>query len=122
MSGALLCLRPKVLPESDRWDAIPVLPLERICHFLYNPNDGTDLSNLAKVSRHYYYVVMNFMRRPNSRPGIEKVLIMENRDDLVVEMTLFRSNFPVYGLASLDTSRFWKLRAFPLPPMLRVTL
>ncbi|GMR55298.1 hypothetical protein PMAYCL1PPCAC_25492, partial [Pristionchus mayeri] len=122
MSGALLCLRPKVLPESDSWDTIPVPPLERICHFLYNQNNGTDLANLAKVPRHYYHIVMKFIRGPSNRPGIDKVLIMKNRGGLEMEMTIYRSNLPFYSLASLDKKRFRLLSTFICLPMLVVSL
>ncbi|GMR55294.1 hypothetical protein PMAYCL1PPCAC_25488, partial [Pristionchus mayeri] len=105
------------------WDSILRRPLERICHFLFNAYDGTDVANLAKVSRHYKKKgVMKFMSEPKNRPGIDRLGVRRNRNDLVVDMTLFRSNLPFYGLASLDKKRFRQLRTFTCPPMLRVTL
>ncbi|GMR34750.1 hypothetical protein PMAYCL1PPCAC_04945, partial [Pristionchus mayeri] len=40
-----------ITTDPRSWDSIPVPPLERICHHLYNSKDGTDLANLAKVIR-----------------------------------------------------------------------
>ncbi|GMR55299.1 hypothetical protein PMAYCL1PPCAC_25494, partial [Pristionchus mayeri] len=81
-----------------------------------------NLANLAKVSHHYYNGVMKFMMGANNRPGIKKVETDYFRDDLIVKMTLFPSNFPFYGSASLDKSRFYRMMSTNSSPSLLMML
>ncbi|GMR55293.1 hypothetical protein PMAYCL1PPCAC_25489, partial [Pristionchus mayeri] len=92
------------------WDSILRRPLERICHFLFNAYDGTDVANLAKVSHLYNNVVMKFMRGPKNRPGIDRMSVRRWGDELLVRISLFPSNLPFYNLATLDKGRFRRMR------------
>ncbi|GMR33282.1 hypothetical protein PMAYCL1PPCAC_03477 [Pristionchus mayeri] len=96
-------------PECPSWDAIPWPPLERICHYLFNPYDGTDLANLAKVSAHYNNGVMKFMNGRNIRPGIRSVTFVYDPDsemDVVrVSIVLVHAYLPFYDLNELNKRR-----------------
>ncbi|GMR33283.1 hypothetical protein PMAYCL1PPCAC_03478 [Pristionchus mayeri] len=92
-------------PDCPSWDALPWPPLERICHYLFNTYDGTDLSNLAKVSDHYNNGVMKFMCGPNHLPGIRSVRFANYGVGVKVSIRLFRSNLSFYLLDNLDEKR-----------------
>ncbi|GMR34077.1 hypothetical protein PMAYCL1PPCAC_04272, partial [Pristionchus mayeri] len=84
------------------WDALPWPPLERICHFLFNPYDGTNLANLAKVSVHYNNGVIKYMNGTSNRPGIDRLRFVNYGILLSVTIGIDYSTIPLFGLYKLD--------------------
>ncbi|GMR57035.1 hypothetical protein PMAYCL1PPCAC_27230, partial [Pristionchus mayeri] len=98
--------RSSDLLEYPSWESLPWPALNRTLSFLHTNKECFDLANLSKVSTHFNNAVKEFMRSARNRPGLECVALYITKEGLMVQMYLYRSNLPFYGLGALDWSRF----------------
>ncbi|GMR57755.1 hypothetical protein PMAYCL1PPCAC_27950, partial [Pristionchus mayeri] len=106
--------------ETFPWKKWPVFDGFLLPH-LFTNKDCSDLLNLSKVSKLFYFGVSEFMARKKNRPGFDTLRLRRAGGGLVVEIRLFPSALSYYNLTSMDNTRFQRLRING-GPALRVVL
>ncbi|GMR57279.1 hypothetical protein PMAYCL1PPCAC_27474, partial [Pristionchus mayeri] len=110
-----------ILAENPSWDALPWPSLKRILSDLRTDGDCIDLSNLLKVSKRFRQNTIEFMRRAENRPSLDKVYLSRSYEGrLVVQIDFFPSNLRFHDFSGLDWKRFE--RPYLNRPILRVML
>ncbi|GMR31451.1 hypothetical protein PMAYCL1PPCAC_01646, partial [Pristionchus mayeri] len=101
------------------WESLPWPAFDRLCYYLRNDEDCTDMDHLAQVSNHYHAGVTEFMAKEKNRPGLRRVEINKTVDRvLIVDIHLYPSNLLFYGLSNLDKGIFER-HGSSLDPLLR---
>ncbi|GMR57285.1 hypothetical protein PMAYCL1PPCAC_27480, partial [Pristionchus mayeri] len=75
----------------------------------------------SQVSTSYNAGVHEFLKRAKNRSDIKRVIVWKNRNSLVVNIHLYQSNLPFYGVSNLNKGRF-KRWVHCQDPSLMVTL